>query len=116
MKLIMVITALTILVIALSVMVLHYFKQMRSEGLTTPPEPPLNFTSDNLTASAPTQKPFDAVRWEQKNEWLVEGQADDRRPMNGSVAVSTVSASAHRADARRSHQVNYKEWSKQRHD
>src|SRR5205085_10766763 len=58
MKLIMVITALTILVIALSVMVLHYFRQTRSEAPTVPPEPPLAFTSDNPTVNPLKQEPF----------------------------------------------------------
>lgn len=116
MKLILVVSALTVLVIALLGMLLQYFRQARSEALTAPHEPPLAFDNNTPTTSLPTQEPFDAVSWAQKNEWLVEGQADDRRPMNGSVVVGTGSASAHRADARHRHQVNYKEWSKQRHD
>lgn len=59
---------------------------------------------------------FNAVRWGQLNEWCVEGQADDRRPMNGSVGVSLGSTSARRADARLIHQTMYKEWARERHD
>jgi len=59
---------------------------------------------------------FNAVRWAQLNEWCVEGQADDRRQMNGSVGASLGSAPARRADARLSHQIMYKEWARERHD
>ena len=34
-------------------------------------------------SQTPTE--FDSVSWAQLNPWLVEGQADDRIPMNGSV-------------------------------
>jgi hypothetical protein len=59
---------------------------------------------------------FNTVRWAQLNEWCVEGQADDRRQMNGSVGASLSSAPARRADARLSHQMMYKEWARERHD
>jgi len=60
--------------------------------------------------------PFDPIRWALANPWLSEGQADDRRPMNGSVANTGGPASAHRAFARRSHQLMFKKWSQARHD
>jgi hypothetical protein len=51
------------------------------------------------------------------NRSQVQGQQDDRRLMNGSVPVSKeVAASVHRALARKSHQVMYKKWSKDRHE
>lgn len=67
-------------------------------------------------ASSLPQDQFNVVPWAQLNEWCVEGQADDRSPMNGSVVVSLGSASARRADARLMHQVMYKEWARERHD
>lgn len=67
----------------------------------------------NVTSLASGQ--LNAARWAQLNEWSVEGQADDRRQMNGSVVKSTDSASAQRADARLTHQAMYKEWARARH-
>jgi len=49
------------------------------------------------------------AHWLFINGWQVEAQADDRRPMLGSN-------SGRPSIARRAHQVQYKEWSKQRHD
>ena len=63
-----------------------------------------------------TPPPYDPIRWALANPWLSEGQADDRRPMNGSVARTGRSASAQRAFARRSHQVMFKKWSQAKHD
>ena len=63
-----------------------------------------------------TQAPVDAIRWALANPWLSSGQADDRIPMNGSVAHNGGTASARRAFARRSHQVMFKKWSQGRHD
>lgn len=62
------------------------------------------------------QKDFDAVRWEEQNLWLSEGQANDRIPMNGSVKDIDGAPSVQRAFARRSHQVMFKKWSQERHD
>lgn len=62
------------------------------------------------------QKKFDAVRWEQLNLWLSEGQANDRIPMNGSVKDIGGAPSVQRAFARRSHQAMFKKWSQARHD
>jgi hypothetical protein len=53
---------------------------------------------------------------EPANLWLAEGQADDRSPMNGSVAQSARPASGQRAFARSSHQLMFKKWSQGRHD
>ena len=63
----------------------------------------------------PTAALFDPVRWAQLNPWLLEGQPDDRTPMIGSDGEVRGSASARRSSARRSHQINYKAWSKARH-
>lgn len=62
------------------------------------------------------QKEFDAVRWEEQNLWLTEGQANDRIPMNGSVKDIDGAPSVQRSFARRSHQVMFKKWSQERHD
>jgi hypothetical protein len=60
--------------------------------------------------------PAGAIVSVEPNPWLSEGQADDRRPMSGSVAEGTGTHSAQRASARRSHQVTFKKWSQARHD
>jgi len=65
---------------------------------------------------AQVQKDFDAVRWEEQNLWLTEGQANDRIPMNGSVKDIDGAPSVQRSFARRSHQVMFKKWSQARHD
>ncbi len=59
---------------------------------------------------------LDKEYWAFINEWNLKGQADDRAPMMRSVADSSGTPSGRRAVARRSHQLNYKKWSKQRHD
>lgn len=73
----------------------------------------INGNPSNNSVTSPL---FDAVSWGRLNPWLSEGQADDRMPMNGSVAESGGSASAQRAFARRSHQIMFKKWSQARHD
>ena len=78
-------------------------------------EPPLTAGADSPTNSLPGV-PFNRVRWMRQNSWLSEGQADDRIPMNGSVAASSGTPSAQRAFARRSHQLRFKSWSQARHD
>ncbi|HXD34870.1 MAG TPA: hypothetical protein VN643_27365 [Pyrinomonadaceae bacterium] len=60
---------------------------------------------------------FDSIGWALANPWLGNsGQADDREPVNGSVAQTGRPASAQRAFARRSHQLMFKKWSQGRHD
>lgn len=116
MTLTLVIAALIILVIALLLIVIRHFRKTRSEAPKARLEPPRALTSNNPAAISPTPQSFDTLHWAQANGWLLAGQADDRRPVNGSIAMSTGSASARRSVARRTHQVNHKEWSKQRHD
>ena len=49
------------------------------------------------------------------NERQLEGQSDDRQPMNGVVAaIRETGSSSARAFARRSHQLMYKKWSQER--
>jgi len=62
------------------------------------------------------QTEFDSVGLTRLNQWLFEGQANDRTPMNGSVKESGGPPSVQRAFARRSHQVMFKKWSQARHD
>jgi hypothetical protein len=50
------------------------------------------------------------------NPELSEGQPDDRRPMDGSVAESIGPPSSRRTLARRAHQLSFKKWSQARHD
>ncbi len=66
--------------------------------------------------NSPAREQFNAERWEQLNGWCVGGQADDRRPMNGSIVKSLGSASAQRAAARLTYQGMYKVWAQERHD
>ena len=62
------------------------------------------------------QTKFDSVGWARLNPWLLEGQADDRIPMNGSAKDSGGTPSVQRSFARRSHQLMFKKWSQARHD
>jgi hypothetical protein len=111
MKLMLAIAALTILIVALLVTALRYAKKSGSEESASHLEPTLAPTSDDpTTARAPLPVLFDAIYWAQMNDWHVKEQADDKRPMFGSIANRTGSASAHRADVRRSLQVMYKKW------
>ncbi|HXQ35596.1 MAG TPA: hypothetical protein VN843_16385 [Anaerolineales bacterium] len=70
----------------------------------------------NAEANSPAPSEFDSVRWAQLNQWLLEGQADDRIPMNGSVKDSGGTPSRQRSFARKSHQAMFKKWSQARHD
>jgi len=72
--------------------------------------------SDKVSTNSLPHVPFDPTRWSLANPWLSEGQADDKTPMNGSVANSDRTPSAHRAFARRSHQLMFKKWSQARRD
>jgi len=59
---------------------------------------------------------FDPIRWELANPWLVEGQPDDRMPVNGAVAVGGGTPAERRSFARRSHQLMFKKWSQDRRE
>jgi hypothetical protein len=58
----------------------------------------------------------DAARWLLANPWLLEGQANDRPQIDGSVTGSRGTPAARRALARRRHQLSFKKWSQGRHD
>ena len=105
--------------IAACLMFLYFLGLGKSEPSEIPvsplvPRPALSDVKSNVNSPARAQ--FDAVRWGQLNEWCVGGQADDRRPMHGSIVKSTGSASAERAAARLTHQGMYKVWAQERHD
>jgi len=81
-----------------------------------PAGPVLTPIVHNPFTNSPAPIRFDAIRWARANPWLSEGQADDRIPMNGSVADSIGTPSEQRAFARRFHQLMFKKWSQARHD
>ena len=70
--------------------------------------PLLTAIRKNPSTNSPTRSPLDSIRWALANPWLSEGQADDRRPMDGSVADSGGTPSTQRTFARRSHQLMFK--------
>jgi hypothetical protein len=72
--------------------------------------------NDKTSTDSVTPALSELARWTLANPWLSEGQADDRTPMNGSVAVSDQTPSGHRAFARRRHQLMFKKWSQGRRD
>jgi hypothetical protein len=111
MKLMLGTLALTILMVALLWTILRYFKKRGAKGSAYLFEPAIAPASDNPTAKLAIAAPFGAPYWAQINDWRVKEQADDRRPMFGNIAKRTGSASAHRADVRKSLQVMYKKWS-----
>lgn len=82
----------------------------------TPTGPLLTALGGNSFIKAPASVPFAAERWALANAWLSEGQADDRTPMDASVADSGETSSGRRAFARRTHQLMFKKWSQARHD
>ena len=97
--------------IAAALMFYFFLRHDRNTWTKVRPIPiglPLADVSNDLFTNSPTQAPFDPTRWALANPWLAEGQADDRTPMNGSVAESGGSASAQRAFARRFHQIMFK--------
>ena len=111
--------AILIAAIAACLMFLFFLgrgKSERPEVSVSPRESQTALPNVKPNANSLAVDHFNAARWAQQNEWCVEGQADDRRQMNGSVVKSIGSASGQRADARLAHQAMYKEWSRERHD
>jgi hypothetical protein len=88
-------------------------KQKWSKVEMTPTGPLLIPGAINLS-KAPT--PFDALRWALANPWLVEGQPDDKTPVDGAVRDIGGTPSEQRSFARRTHQLMFKKWSQARHD
>ena len=96
-----------------------YYARKKSEWSkvsAAPVGPVFTAVGANPFTDSLTLAQFDPVRWALANPWLSEGQADDRKPMNGTVAASAGTPSAYRASARRSHQASFKKWSQERHD
>lgn len=105
--------------IAACLMFLFFMGRGRSKKyqvLLSPLEPLPVLINVNPNANSPTPDHFNVISWAQQNQWSVEGQADDRRPMNGGVGVSPGSASAQRSATRLTHQVMYRKWARERHD
>ena len=86
-----------------------------SKRIMDPVRPASSSPQGDLTKST-TAEPFDITRWGQLYPWLKEGQADDRMPLQGSAGDGSGSLSVRRSNARRTHQLMYKEWSQARHD
>ena len=95
---------------------LSHGKNEPSEARVSPLGPGSALIDVKSNINSPARAQFNNVRWGQLNEWCVAGQADDRRPLNGSIVKSLGSASAQRAAARLTHQGMYKVWAQERHD
>jgi hypothetical protein len=77
----------------------------------------LPISNNNKDAgNEPPPRPFDPIKWARDNPWLVEGQPDDRLPVNGAVTASGGTAAEQRSFARSTHQAMFKKWSQARHD
>ena len=115
MKIIFLITVVEVLTIALVLLVFVRSRNKRIEVATVSLKRPLA-PNDDLIVKVPAPDSFDTSHWAFINEWHMNDQGDDRRPMIGAVAESSGSLSARRSFARRSHQLMYKEWSRTRRD
>jgi hypothetical protein len=104
-----------IMVLVMLLMLFRYLRNSRLQGLSVRPVS-LRVPITNNFVISPAQGDRDAAYWAEMNDWHVTSQADDRRPMNGSVPDSKGSASANRSTARLFHQGMYKKWSQERHD
>ena len=112
MKIILIITVLEVLVVTLWVLIGHSRKrhlEIASGGLNGPLS-----HEQNPVINLPVLDLFDNNRWAFLNAWQVNPQDDDRRPMLGRVAEGAGPASVRRSVSRRSHQLMFKEWSKNR--
>ncbi|MGI9166556.1 MAG: hypothetical protein ACR2G5_09240 [Pyrinomonadaceae bacterium] len=114
MKIVLIITVLEILAVAFWMLVGHSRKrhlEIASGGLNGPWAKGIVQLSTCQRQISPM---FDTNRWHFLNAWQVNPQADDRRPMFGGVTEGAGPPSVRRAVSRRSHQVKFKEWSKNR--
>ena len=112
MKIIFIITVLEVLVVTLWVLVGHSRKR-HLEIASVSLNGPLSH-GQNPVINLPPLDLFDINRWAFLNAWQVNPQADDRRPMLGGVTEGAGPASVRRSVSRRSHQLMFKEWSKNR--
>ena len=78
-------------------------------------EPSLGISNSN-NGALDEPRLFDPIKWARDNPWLVEGQADDRLPVNGAVTTSGGTPAEQRSLARSTHQAMFKKWSQARHD
>ena len=78
--------------------------------------PHLSQTVTKGPGNEPPPPRFDPIKWARDNPWLVEGQADDRLPVNGAVSASGGTPAEQRSFARSTHQAMFKKWSQARHD
>lgn len=77
---------------------------------------PSTISSNNKEAETEASPPlFDPIKFARDNPWLVEGQPDDRLPVNGAVSSSVGTPAEQRSFARSTHQVMFKKWSQARH-
>jgi hypothetical protein len=107
MKIIFLVIALESLAITSWMMVIWFSRnrKLNLAGVSTDESSPSNLITPSDSATR-----LKAAHWLFINGWQVEAQADDRRPMLGS------SKSGRRSITRHTHQLRYKEWSKERHD
>jgi len=111
MKIIILITVVETLILTLW-MAYSYYKRQQLDSRTTLAQTLSTTNGPSINSRIPT-----AAHWSAMNGSQLGGQQDDRQPMNGSVAKSNeVSSSVRRAFARKSHQLMYKKWSRDRHD
>jgi hypothetical protein len=105
MKIIFLVIALESLAITLWMTVIWLSRNRKSSlaGITGESSP------SNVNTPRNSATRLKTAHWLFINGWQLEAQADDRMPMIGSK-------SGRPSIARRTHQMRYKEWSKQRHD
>jgi len=106
MKIIFLVIALESLAITLWMTVIWFSRNRKPNLAAVITDESSLFNVNNPRDSATRLK---TEHWLFINGWKVEAQADDRRPMLGSK-------SGRPSVARRTHQLHYKEWSRQRHD
>ncbi len=112
MKIVLIITVLEILVVALWLLFGHSRKRHLEIAACALNGPPSHGKSPVI--NLPPLDLFDVNRWVFLNAWQVNPQADDRRPMLGGVTKGAGPPSVRRSVSRRSHQLMFKEWSKNR--
>jgi len=99
---------------------MFFFFKSREEGkwsgVEMTPSKPLMSPAVPDPSNLHSPAPFDPVAWALANPWLTEGQADDRRQMNGSVTESGQTPPGQRQFARRTHQLMFKKWSQANRD
>ena len=99
-------------------MIFSFFKRHRrikANGQSLPPPSPAAGSNEE-GPKQPVPLQFDPIKWARDNPWLIEGQPDDRLPVNGAVASSGRTPAEQRSFARSTHQAMFKKWSRARHD